>query len=787
MEYDFKKEEEKIRSFWEKNSIYSFEEASNKKIFSIDSPPPTLSGEMHMGHAFSYSQQDFIARFKRMQGYNVFYPFGTDDNGLPTERLVEKKKGISSKDMGREDFINLCMEFLKDESPRFIEDWKKIGISCNFKKIYSTIDPNSRKISQWSFVNLYKKNRIYRKEAPFMWCPECRTGVSQVELQDKEINSEFSEILFLVDNKEKVAVATTRPELLPACVALFYHPSDKRYKKFLGKKARVPLFNFEVQILEDKRVNPEKGTGIVMCCTFGDQTDMEWQKAYNLPIKTAITEDGKMSELCGKYKGLKIKEARLKIISDLKELGLILNQVRIKHFVNVHERCGTEIEFVKSKQWFVKYLDLKNEMLKWGRELKWYPEYMKQRYENWVRGLQWDWLISNQRHFGVPFPVWYCKTCGEVILAEESDLPVDPTQDKPKTKCKKCGGNEFIPETDVLNTWFTSSMTPQIAINLVKDEKMKKRLFPMNLRPQGHDIITSWLFSTLLKSRLHFNKNPWREALISGFVKLEGEKMSKSKGNVIRPQDIMEKYGADAIRYWASNSRLGEDFNYQEKGIIAGKKLINKMLNASNFVFYNIKDYNLERPKKLFETDEVFFGELNLLIKRVTEYFNNYNYSNAKQDVEQFFWRDFCNNYLEIVKWRTYNGTGHEKISAHYTLYTSLLTILKLFSPIIPFITEHLYQKYFRRLEKEKSIHLSSWPDQIKGLRAKSDKWKIFLNIISKIRQIKTLSKKPMNSEIILVLEKNKIKEFGSEMLSDLAHVSNAKEIREGNFKVEFL
>ena len=789
MTYDFKVEEKLIREFWEEKKIYSFDEKSLKKIFSIDTPPPTVSGEMHIGHACSYSQQDFIARFKRMQGYNIFYPFGTDDNGLPTERLVEKKKNIKSKEMQRSEFIKLCIEFLKEELQKFTQDWKEIGISCDFNYNYSTINPHSRKISQWSFIDLYNKNRIYRKDAPFMWCPECRTGVSQVEVQDKEMDSEFNDIIFKVQN-ENLVIATTRPELLPACVAVFYHPSDKRYKKFLGKKAKVPLFDFEVPIMEDKRVDPEKGTGIVMCCTFGDQTDMEWQKAYNLPIKTAITEEGKMSEISGKYKDLPIKKARSEIILDLKKQNLITSQKKIKHFVNVHERCGTEIEFIKSKQWFVKYLDLKNDMLKWGKELKWHPEHMKHRYDNWVKGLQWDWLISNQRYFGVPFPVWYCKKCGEIILAEESQLPVDPEKDKPKSKCKKCSSSEFIPERDVLNTWFTSSMTPQIAINLVKDKNMQKKLFPMNLRPQAHEIITFWLFNTIVKSRLHFDKNPWKDAMISGFVKLEGEKMSKSKGNVIRPQEVMEKYGADAIRYWASGSKLGDDFNYQEKDLLTGKKLVTKLLNASNFVFANMKNYSGKKPSSIIETDKIFLKELNHLVKNATLFFEQYNYSRAKQEIEQFFWKDFCDNYLELVKWRVYNGNEKQKLSAFYTLYHSLLTILKLFAPIIPFATEYIYKEHFAKDEKEKSIHVSKWPIQdpeMNEVKTSSDVWGVFVETIARIRKEKSIMRKPINSEIILTLEKRFFERFEEDMLNDFKKVANSKEIKTGKFKVEFI
>ena len=782
-QYDFKEAEPRIRELWEKEEVYAFDKKSKKKIYSIDTPPPTISGEMHIGHACSYSQQDFVIRYKRMSGFNIFYPFGTDDNGLPTERLVEKTKKVKAKDMPRQEFINLCTDFLKTERPRFIQDWKNIGISCDWNIFYSTIDSHSRKVSQWSFLDLYKKGRLYRKDAPAMFCPECKTGVAQVEVQDKEIDSVFSDIVFKVDGQELV-IATTRPELLPACVAIFYHPGDKRYEDYKGKLAKVPLFNFEVPILEDERADPEKGTGIVMCCTFGDQTDMEWQKAHNLPIKIAITEDGKMTSLAGKYKGLPIKEARKEIINDLKAADLLKKQVPIKHMVNVHERCGTEIEFIKSKQWFVKYLDLKDKMLRWGSELVWHPDYMKHRYDNWVKGLQWDWLISNQRYFGVAFPVWYCSRCEEVILADENQLPVEPMKDKPPIKdCPKCGSKDFVPETDVLNTWFTSSMTPQIAIWLMSKE-IQKKLFPMDLRPQAHEIITFWLFNTMVKSRLHFGKNPWKHTSISGFVTLQGEKMSKSKGNVIRPQEVTEKYGADAIRYWAASSKLGEDFDYQEKDILTGKKTITKLWNASKFVFLNLKDYKCQKPKKLEKLDEQFLSKLNSVVKQATGYFENYEYSKAKTEVDNFFWKDFCDNYLEIIKNRIYNEKGNKKLSAQYSLYNSLLAILKLFAPVMPYITEELYQTYFKKTEKDKSIHISSWPKSEK--EKPFEELNLLFELLGKVRQEKSLAKKSMKAEVILTIEKEKLDKI-KDILDDFKAVTNAKEIREGSFKVEFV
>ncbi|RMF06068.1 valine--tRNA ligase, partial [Candidatus Woesearchaeota archaeon] len=581
--YEIQASEDKWRRFWEENKIYAFDPdkaAKEGNIFSIDTPPPTVSGAMHLGHAFSYAQEDFIARFQRMRGKNVFYPFGTDDNGLPTQRLIEKIKKVKAEDLGREKFRKLCVETLdKELRPKYVEDWKRIGMSCDFDIFYTTINNHSRKISQKSFIDLYKMGREYRAEAPAMWCTECKTAISQVECQDAELDSTFNDIIFKLEDGSDLVIATTRPELLPACVAIFAHPDDDRYKKLFGRKAKVPLFNFEVPIMPSKRANPEKGTGILMCCTFGDQDDVEHYLEFNLPLKEAIDKTGKMTDIAGKYAGMNVKEARKQIIHDLKEAGLLVKQTPIKHMVNVHERCGTEVQIIHSKQWFIKYLDLKDEMLKWGRELNWYPDYMKVRYDNWVKGLRWDWCISRQIYFGIPFPVWYCADCDEVILAREEDLPVDPISDKPPVdKCPKCGSTNIVPEKDIINTWATSSLTPIIAADLFKDHPVREKLFPMSLRPQAHDIITFWLFNTVVKSRLHYNVNPWKDVMISGHaLDPKGKKMSKSKGNAVAPQEVMATYGADCLRFWAAGSKLGEDLPFMEKDLITGKKFINKL------------------------------------------------------------------------------------------------------------------------------------------------------------------------------------------------------------------
>lgn len=789
---EIKEMEARSRALWDKEKLYAYDPVQKKPVFSIDTPPPTVSGEMHIGHACSYAQMDFIARYKRMRGFNVFYPYGTDDNGLPTERLVEKSKNVRARDMSRHEFIQLCMEFLKTELPRFTQDWINIGISADFSHPYSTIDESTRKLSQWSFLDLMKKKRVYRKDAPAMWCPECQTGVAQVEVQDKMMDSTFNDVIFMSENNEKIVVATTRPELLPACVALFFSPDDERYIHLRGKKARVPLHDFDVPILEDARVKADKGTGIVMCCTFGDQTDMEWQKAYNLPIKTVIGGNGRLTALSGKYAMLSVKQARKQIIEDLKASQLLTNQKPILHAVNVHERCGTPIEFVKSKQWFVKYLDLRENMLAWGKEVEWHPEHMRHRYENWINGLQWDWLISNQRYFGVPFPVWYCKTCNEVILADEKQLPVDPLADKPLAKaCPNCKSTEFIPESDVLNTWFTSSLTPQIAAQYLPESERKK-LFPMDVRPQAHEIISFWLFNTMVKSHLHFDKTPWKHAMISGFVTLKGEKMSKSKGNIVRPQEVVEKFGSDAIRYWAASSKLGDDFDYQEKDVQTGKKFVTKLANASHFVFSNIRIP--DKKPILLETDQLILNRLHRVIQSCTQSFEEYNYSKAKWEADYFFWHDLADNYLEIVKKRVYEGTDDEKASSAYTLYHVLLNTVKLMAPFTPFIAEEVYQKHFHAREGKKSIHIETWPqvesDELfagKKYSAEEDeKWKRLLEIVSLIRGKKSEAKKSMKTEVHLTLSPED-QALLKDVLDDLKSVSNAKEIRTGTFNVDVL
>ena len=736
---DFKETEKKILKFWESNKIYKFSGNSKGKIYSIDTPPPTVSGKMHIGHAFSYSQEDFIARFKRMKEGQVFYPFGTDDNGLPTERLIEKLNKVNSKKMSRKEFIKLCLKSLKEITPDFVQDWKNLGVSADYDMCYSTIDRNSQMISQKSFIELYKKKRIYKKDFPTLWCPVCQTAIAQAELEDKDLPSNFLTLKFYSEDKV-LPIATTRPELLGACVAVFVNPKDRRYKKFIGKNVRVPLFNHEVRIFSDESADMEKGTGALMVCSYGDKYDVDATQRHNLIPRVIFNRDGSVNS--GIYSGMKIKEARKKIIEDLEKNDLVTEKKQISHAVNVHDKCGTEIEFIPTEQWFVKILDLKKKLVSQGKEIKWHPEFMFKRYKNWVDGLDWDWAISRDRHFGIPIPVWECKKCKKIILPKESELPVDPLETK--KKCSSCN-EEAIPEEKVLDTWATSSLTPQIASSLVKN-KIK---IPYSLRPQAHDIIRTWAFYTIVKSYLHEGKIPWNNVMISGFVTLGKEKMSKSKGNVISPQEVMEKYGSDALRFWAAGSKLGEDLDYQEKDLVTGKRFVTKLMNASKFVFMNLKGFDGNKPKKLIRTDETFLELLQNLVNNYTNHFEGYGYSKAKQEIEQFFWQDFADNYLEIVKRRVYQGSKEEKASAQYTLYQSLLTILKLIAPIMPFVTEEIYQERFKKTEKDKSIHLSSLPKMKKISSEAIKEWVILKKDISFVRQEKSKNKLPLNYGVL--------------------------------------
>jgi len=709
--YDAGEAEPRWQAYWQDEGIYKFDDAdSEKDVYSVDTPPPTVSGKMHLGHAFSYAQQDYVVRYQRMRGKNVFYPFGTDDNGLPTERLVEKECKVRAKDYGRDEFRTICLDYVNETKPTFIQDWIRLGMSCDFSISYSTIDLHCQKTGQKSFLDLYKKGLLQRKETPVAWCPTCQTAIAQAEFENIEKQSQFNDIVFTSDGKELV-IATTRPELLPACVALSYHPADKRYQKLQGKHAIVPLFNHEVPIIPDEDADPEKGTGLMMVCTFGDKEDIEKWYKHDLPLKVVFTKDGRMNEHAPGYTGMKITEAREKIIEDLQQAKLLRSQENITHAVNVHERCGTPIEFMKTKQWFITLLDKKEELLEAADKITWYPAHMKVRYEHWVENLNWEWCISRQRYYGVPFPVWYTKD-SEIVVADEAQLPVNPLKNTPR---EYRGDKEaLLPEEDVMDTWMISSVTPQIALDWVGDSKNKmKRLYPMSMRPQAHDIIRTWAFYTITKGIYHHDQVPWKDIVISGHVlDPKGNKMSKSRGNAVEPQGVIGKYSADALRFWAAGVKLGDDLPYMEKDIQTGQKTVTKLWNATKFCIMHLKDYE-GFDGELALLDRWLLSKFNRIVKECTENFDRYEYSKTKLEVEKFFWQVFCDNHLELVKDRLYmpEKYGEDTLSAKHTLYSVSLGILKLFAPIMPHITEELYQLFYRSVEGKRSIHVSSWPE----------------------------------------------------------------------------
>ncbi len=725
--YKAKESEPKWQEFWQEKGIYKFDENSDKPVYSIDTPPPTVNGKIHIGHIFSYSQAEIMARYKRMKGFNVFYPFGFDDNGLPTERLVEKTNGIKAHQTTREHFTELCLEQTKELEKQFKKLFISAGFSCDWGHEYSTISPKAQITSQKSFIDLYNKKRVYFSEAPALWCTECRTAIAQAELETKEIPSLFNYLRFYIEGEGDnfVEIATTRPELLAACQCIFIHPEDEKNKYLLGKRIRVPLFDFTVPVLEDEKVELGKGSGVVMCCTFGDLTDLEWFNKHKLTFKEAILQDGTMSAICGKYAGMPILDARKAMIEDLKEQGHMIKQEKIAHNVATHERCGTPMEITIKKQWFIDILSNKQKYLDAGDKIKWYPAHMKGRYRNWVENLEWDWCISRQRYFGVPFPVWYCKDCGAVKVADIADLPVNPLTSQPRTACE-CGCTEFIPEKDIMDTWATSSVTPLINLDWYDDEKFRKNMTPMSVRPNAHDIIRTWDFYTIVKSLYHTDDIPWNDVMISGHVMAsKGEKISKKKSNAsMEPADLIEQFSADAVRLWTSSGSLGMDIVFSEEEFKNAGKLINKIWNVAKFVIMQLEGFDKtaedgsnvtlnpfnkeEKPELLF-MDKWIIASFNDMLRRFENNLEKYEIGLAIGELEKFFW-SYCDDYIEIIKNRVYKpeiyGENARK-SGLYAAYHTLLGMIKCFAIYIPHVTEEIYQGYFAAQEDAVSVHVS--------------------------------------------------------------------------------
>ena len=752
--YDPDAVEPKWQDRWLDDETYAYRGESDdpNTAYSVDTPPPTVSGSLHMGHLYGSTLQDFAARYHRMADGDAFFPFGYDDNGIASERLTERELDIRHGDYERREFQQLCREVCEEYEADFTEEMQELAVSVDWSNTYKTIEPRVQRLSQLSFIDLYEQGREYRERAPAIWCPDCETAISQVETEDAERSAHFNDIRFdLADSeasasdvsgersepragpRESVTISTTRPELLPACVAMFVHPNDERTDDLPGSTARVPLFGHEVPVYEDERVDREKGTGVVMCCTFGDQTDIEWYQAHDLDLRVAIDESGTLTETAGEYAGLSTHEAREAIVEDLDDAGHLESREAIDHDVQVHERCETDIEFRVTEQWYVELLDKTDEYLEAGSEMEWYPEKMFTRYQHWVEGLEWDWCISRQRDSGIPFPVWYCADCGETILAEKADLPVDPLSDEPPVDaCPDCGGGEFTPEGDVFDTWATSSLTPLINAGWDWNEATGEfefdnpELYQFDLRPQGHDIISFWLFHTVVKCYEHTGEVPFESVLINGHVLDENrEKMSKSKGNVVEPRAVMDEYPVDAIRYWAASSSVGDDFPFKHNAMKQGEKLLQKLWNASKLVD-SLAPADPTEPDEFAAIDEWLLASLDDLTREVTDHFESYEFAKARDELRAFFWHTFCDDYLEIAKQSDADSTA-------YALRTAHERFLKLFAPFLPHITEEIH----RTLYADSSVHRADWPEPA-GYEADRAAGETALEVIGALRGYKT-------------------------------------------------
>jgi valyl-tRNA synthetase len=725
--YDFKTAEPRLQAIWAEMGIHQFDPQRGGRPYTVDTPPPTVSGLIHVGHVYSYTHADIMIRYHRMKGEQVFYPFGFDDNGLPTELFTERVKGVRAGEVGRQVFIEACLSLSRDAEVRFERFWKRLGLSVDWRLCYSTIDPRSRRLSQAAFLDLYEKGYAYRQEAPTLWCPKCRTGVAQAEVDDKAgVNAAFTEIPFTLEDGSEISIATTRPELLAACVALIVHPTDDRYRPLIGGTALTPMFGVRVPIVGDQRADPEKGTGAVMCCTFGDVTDVAWCRTHEFPLRIAVTKEGRMNDLARAYAGMPIRQARAKILEDLGAAGLIRGQSQIEHTVGVHERCGTEIEYLLAYQWFIRLLENKDWFLSAGRRINWHPKHMRGRYENWIQGLNWDWNITRQRRYGVPFPVWYCRRCAKPAVATREQLPVDPQDTTPSiSACPSCGSSEFDPDPDVMDTWATSSITPQICGTLlesfgISEEEFAHRYRPMTLRPNAHDIIRTWDFYTIVRSLYLTGDIPWTDVLISGHaLDPEGKKISKSKLKAAEdPTPMLDQFSSDAVRYWTASVRTGSDTVISEDVFRNGNRLITKLWNAAKFALPYLDGYrpSAALPAALSSTDRWLLARLYEVIQRATKAIEDYEFAAARAEVERFFWTDLCDNYLELVKFRLYGDAEGASVSdaqreaAVYTLYHSLLSVLQMLAPFMPHITEELYLAGFCATGEAPSIHISSWP-----------------------------------------------------------------------------
>ena len=787
--------EAKWNARWEADATYRFDRGrSRDEVYAIDTPPPTVSGSLHVGHVFSYTHTDVVARFQRMRGKAVFYPMGWDDNGLPTERRVQnyygvrcdpslpyepgfqppEKPGKQPLSISRPNFIELCNRLTAEDEKVFEHLWRYLGLSVDWSMTYATIDRRAQRVSQAGFLRLLKRGHAYQLEAPTLWDVDFRTAVAQAELEDREQPGAYHRIRFAGPEGKAVEIETTRPELIPACVALVAHPDDERYKPLFEQQVVTPLFGVSVPVKAHPLADPEKGSGIAMICTFGDLTDVTWWRELSLPVRAVIGPNGALRTVVWGTPGwesgdtvraqqsydpltnLAAAKARPRIVELLRESGDLVGEPRpITHPVKFYEKGDRPLEIITSRQWFIKTMEFREQLLARGAELQWHPEYMRHRYENWVNGLAGDWCISRQRFFGVPFPLWYpVRADGTIdyahpLVPDESRLPLDPSTDVPEGYTAEQRGtpNGFAGDPDVMDTWATSSMTPQIAGGWLEDPDLFSRVFPMDLRPQAHDIIRTWLFDTVLRSHLEHRSLPWSHTAISGWVlDPDRKKMSKSKGNVVTPLGLLEEHGSDGVRYWSASGRPGTDTTFDPGQMKVGRRLAIKILNAARFALMQAEP----RGAITEPLDRGMLTALSHLVRESTEQLEAYDYARVLERTERFFW-SFCDDYLELVKSRRYGDfTPEGAASANSAMLVALSTLLRLFAPYLPFVTEEVWSWW-----RPGSIHQERWPtpEEVVSVIGGDDAGavEVFAQTqlaLSEVRRIKALGKRPVKAVI---------------------------------------
>jgi valyl-tRNA synthetase len=748
--------EEKWQRKWEEMGVYRFDwKDQTRPVYSIDTPPPYPSGDFHMGNVLNWTYFDMVARYKRMKGYNVLFPQGWDCHGLPTEVETEEEYGIKKTDVPPEEFIKLCKKFVN----KYIDIMKKavmrLGCSIDWTTEYRTMDPDYWKRTQLSFILLHKKGMIYQGTHPINWCPNCETAIADAEVEHETKEGTLHYIKFKLDEGEHLTIATTRPELLPACVTVAVNPNDERYKKYIGKDITVPVANRKVKIIPEDLVDPKFGTGVVMICTYGDKADVKAVAKHKLPAIITIDEKGKMNEKAGKYAGLTIQEAKKAVAADLEKDGLIEKTEKIQQEVGICWRCKTPIEILERKQWFMKTRILTDAVTKNTYEITWYPDYMKTRMIDWAKSLDWDWVISRQRIFATPIPIWYCKKCGEIILAEPEWVPIDPRTENPKIeKCPKCGSSQFTPETDVLDTWFDSSITCAVHAGW-PDRQDWRRLYPADIHPSGYDIIRTWAYYLMVRHLALFNEKPYKSVLINGMVLgNDGRKMSKSLGNYVATPDVFNKYGADAPRQWAaSGGATGSDIPFRWADVEYGWRFLIKLWNAARFASLHLQDYTPQEKAELELLDRWLLSKMEKVTQKVTTAFENCQFNIAAEETRNFAWHELCDLYIEAVKHRLYKPEEYgekKKRATQYTLYTAIYRILQLLAPISPHITEEIYQHMYVEDKKHKSIHISPWPTPLTERidEEAEKKGDLIMEVIGEIRRDKAERKIPLNAPI---------------------------------------